>query len=161
MGKKIIIYYSLGSNTKLIAERIRDVAGIDSVELDTEIPYSGSYNDIVDQGQEEVNRGFTPKLKKLNVSLDDYDEIILGTPTWWYTMAPAVLSFLRENDLTGKTLIPYQTHAGWPGHCIKDMTREAGAAKVEHAKEIQFSTTVPGELVTKDEELNRWIELLR
>lgn len=161
MSKKVVIYYSLGTNTRLVAERIQKATGFDIVELETEVPYSGSYNDIVDQGQDEVNRGFTPKLKKLNISLDDYDEIILGTPTWWYTMAPAVLSFLRENDLSGKTLIPYQTHAGWPGHCLKDMAKEAGAARVENEREIKFSTTVPGEFVTKQGELDEWIESLK
>lgn len=161
MSKKIVIYYSLGKNTKLIAERIQKAAGFDIVEIDTEAPYTGSYNDVVDQGQDEVNRGFTPKLKNLTVSLDDYDTIILGTPTWWYTMAPAVLSFLKTNDLSGKTLIPYQTHAGWPGHCLKDMARETGAAQVENMREIQFSTTVPGELVTKETDLDQWIESLK
>lgn len=160
MSKKIVIYYSLGTNTRLVAERIQKATGIDILELETEVPYSGSYNDIVNQGQDEVNRGFTPKLKTLGVSLDDYDEIILGTPTWWYTMASAVLSFLKENDLTGKTLIPYQTHAGWPGHCLKDMAKEAGAATVKNQKDIKFSTTVPGELVTKESELDQWIKSL-
>ena len=42
-------------------------------------------------------------------------------PTWWYTMAPAVLTFLTTNDFTGKTVIPFMTNGGWPGHVIKDM----------------------------------------
>lgn len=161
MGKKVIIYYSFSKNTKLIAERIRAATGYDIVELETEVPYSGSYNDIVDQGQDEVNKGFTPKLKEPAISLEDYDEVILGTPTWWYTMAPAVLSFLRGNDLAGKTLVPFQTHAGWPGHCLKDMAKEAPGAVVKNEKEIQFSTTEPGELVTKETEFDQWIASLK
>lgn len=36
-------------------------------------------------------------------------------------MAPAVLTFLSAYDWKGKTVIPFQTHGGWPGHVIKDM----------------------------------------
>lgn len=161
MSKKIIIYYSLGKNTKLIAERIQKATGIDLVQIATEIPYSGSYNDIVDQGQDEVKKRFTPRLKKLDISLDSYNEIILGTPTWWYTMAPAMLSFLKQNDLTGKTVIPYQTHAGWAGHCLKDIAREARGAKIEKEKGIQFSTTIQGKLVTEEAKLDQWIASLK
>ena len=69
---------------------MQSVAGGDLVRLDTAVPYTGSYNDVVDQGQREVNAGFEPKLKPLPVNVADYDVIAVGTPTWWYTMAPAV-----------------------------------------------------------------------
>ena len=40
-------------------------------------------------------------------------------------MAPAVLTFLTTNDFTGKTVIPFMTNGGWPGHVIKDMKASA------------------------------------
>lgn len=61
------------------------------MKIDTAVPYSGSYEDVVDQGQREVERGFEPELKPLNVSIAGYDVVAVGTPTWWYTMAPAVI----------------------------------------------------------------------
>lgn len=111
----------------------------------------------VEQGKAEVNEGYTPKLKPLGVSLDAYGTIILGTPTWWYTMAPAVLSFLRENDLSGKRVIPFQTHVGWPGHGLKDIEEELPGAVVEKGKMIQFSAQEFGKLVTPKKEIQRWI----
>ncbi|MDD3206674.1 MAG: flavodoxin [Lachnospiraceae bacterium] len=161
MSRKIVVFYSLGENTRMIAEKIQKVLGADLAEIQTAVPYTGSYNDIVEQGQDEVNKGFMPKLKELGISLDPYDEIILGTPTWWYTMAPAVLTFLKETDFTGKKVIPFQTHAGWPGHCLEDMEKAAGNAIVGNGKTIQFSTTVPGELVTKEAEIDAWISSLK
>lgn len=74
---------------------MQSVAGGDLVRLDTAVPYTGSYNDVVDQGQREVNAGFEPELKPLSVNVADYDVIAVGTPTWWYTMAPAVKAFLH------------------------------------------------------------------
>lgn len=75
-------------------------------------PYKVSYDDMVRQGQEEVERGYKPALNPLGVDVNDYDRIIVGSPTWWYKMAPAVLTFLSENDFTGKTVVPFMTNAG-------------------------------------------------
>ena len=54
---------------------MQSVAGGDLVRLDTAVPYTGSYNDVVDQGQREVNAGFEPELKPLSVNVADYDVI--------------------------------------------------------------------------------------
>ena len=75
----------------------------------------------MNQGKREVEAGFMPRINSLSVNLADYEVIAIGTPTWWYTMAPAVLTFLTENDFSGKTIIPFMTNGGWPGHVIKDM----------------------------------------
>jgi len=94
---------------------LQSVAGGDLVRLDTAVPYTGSYNDVVDQGQREVNAGFEPELKPLSVNVADYDVIAVGTPTWWYTMAPAVKAFLHGQNFAGKTVVPFMTNGGWPG----------------------------------------------
>ena len=65
---------------------------------------SGSHEDVVEQGKREVEAGFMPQINPISVNLADYDVIAIGTPTWWYTMAPAVLTFLPTNDFTGKTV---------------------------------------------------------
>lgn len=85
---------------------------------------SGSHEDVVEQGKREVEAGFMPQINPISVNLADYDVIAIGTPTWWYTMAPAVLTFLPTNDFTGKTVIPFMTNGGWPGHVIKDLSYE-------------------------------------
>ena len=66
---------------------------------------SGSHEDVVEQGKREVEAGFMPQINPISVNLADYDVIAIGTPTWWYTMAPAVLTFLPTNDFTGKTVL--------------------------------------------------------
>lgn len=120
--KTLIVYFSYtAGNTKRIAERIQASVGGDIVRLEPVTPYEGSYDDVVRQGQEEVERGYKPALKPLGVNVKDYDRIIVGSPTWWYKMAPVVLTFLSGNDFTGKTVIPFMTNAGWPGTVIKDM----------------------------------------
>ena len=53
--KLLIVYYSWANgNTERIAKKLQSVAGGDLLKIDTAVPYSGSYEDVVDQGQREV-----------------------------------------------------------------------------------------------------------
>lgn len=84
MMKKLVVYYSQSNgNTKRIAEMIAEKIGADITEIGTVIPYTGSYDQIVRQGQEEVNRGFKPQIKEIEKNPGEYEEVIIGTPTWW------------------------------------------------------------------------------
>lgn len=83
--KSLILYYSYRGNTQRIAERIHSAIGGDIARIDTVVPYTGSYDDVVAQGEREVKRGFLPELKAMDIDLDRYDTIVLGTPVWWYT----------------------------------------------------------------------------
>ncbi len=90
----LILYYSLGGNTRKIAEMIYKKIGGDMAEIQTIQPYRGSYEDIVNQGQNEVNSGYMPEIKTLSIDIFNYDTIIVGSPVWWYTFAPAMHTFL-------------------------------------------------------------------
>ena len=69
---------------------------------------------FVKQGKDEINKGFKPPIKPINIDLSQYDTIILGTPVWWYTFAPAVKTFIESNNLAGKTIYPVSyTHLVW------------------------------------------------
>ena len=92
--KSLILYYSYRGNTQRIAERIHSAIGGDIARIDTVVPYTGSYDDVVAQGEREVKQGFLPELKAMDIDLSRYDTIVLGTPVWWYTCAPATRAFL-------------------------------------------------------------------
>jgi len=117
-----------------ITKMIQQATGADMEEIETVTPYTGSYDEIVNQEQREVQSGFTPELKPMQKDFASYDEIILGTPTWWYTMAPAVRTFLSQYDLAGKKVVLFQTHGGWPAHCLKDMEKGIGCEL--HQKDV-------------------------
>ena len=59
--KALIIYYSFGGNTERIAKMIEKETGADMLEINTAKPYTGSYNEIVDQGHREINSNFLPE----------------------------------------------------------------------------------------------------
>ena len=79
-------------------------------------------------------------IKLLPVSLDDYDVSAVGTPTWWYTIAPAVLTFLHSQNWNGKIVVPFMTNGGWPGHVIKDMKKACTGAETACEMEVQFDS---------------------
>ena len=76
-------------------------------------------------------------------------------------MAPAVLSFLKSCDWKGKTVIPFHTHGGWPGHVIKDLKSACKGAEFIYEMEIQFDSTGGAELVTEKAEIEAWIEKIK
>ena len=58
MKKMLIVYYSWSNgNTKRIAEKLQKATGADIARIETAVPCSGSYDEVVKQGQDGVNRG--------------------------------------------------------------------------------------------------------
>lgn len=156
--RKLVVYYSQAcGNTKKISEMIQKEKNTDIARIDTVEPYKGSYNDIVAQGQEEVRRNFHPDIKELDILISDYETIFIGTPTWWYTMAPAVATFLSKNDLKGKKVILFQTHGGWPGHTLDDMKTMCKGADIIGEKAIQFDSTGGDKMITSVDEIKMWL----
>ena len=160
MKKLLIVYYSWScGNTERTAKALQSVAGGDLVRLDTAVPYTGSYNDVVDQGQREVNAGFEPELKPLPINVADYDVIAVGTPTWWYTMAPAVKTFLHGQNFAGKTVVPFMTNGGWSGHEIRDMKAACAATACE--MQVTFDSEDGSHLEIPEEEIYAWAQRVR
>lgn len=113
---------------------------------------------MVKQGQQEVNRGFKPLLKPLDIELAKYDTLIIGTPVWWYSVAPAVLTFLSGINLSGKTIIPFATNGGWIGHTFQDIKKLCPESEVVGEMNIEFSES---NLKTTIDELETWIKNIR
>lgn len=115
MKEKIgILYYSLSGHTRKVAEEIQKAVGGDLIPVKTVKTYPADYNELVEKGQEEVEAGTMPALKD-RPDLSAYSFLFAGSPTWWYTMAPAMRTFLTKENLSGKKMAFFTTHEGWPG----------------------------------------------
>lgn len=110
--KTLIVYYSWSGNTRHIAGKIQQQTGGTLFELKPVNEYPRSYGACVDVAKKEIDTEFTPELKAMPENLDSYDTIFVGSPIWWHTLASPVLSFIKNNDLSGKTIIPFCTHGG-------------------------------------------------
>ncbi|MBP2635277.1 MAG: hypothetical protein H6Q72_1184 [Firmicutes bacterium] len=129
--KALVVYYSYTGNTRALAEQIRQSVDGDIFEIQPVTPYSTDYDTVVNQGKKEVESGYKPPLKKKVDNLSSYEVIFVGTPIWWYTIAPPVATFLSESELAGKTIIPFCTHGGYgAGHSLEDIKKLAPKSQV-------------------------------
>ena len=159
--KKLVVYYSYTGNTKMIAESIQKKLNCDILEIQPVKPYSSDYQKVVDEEQNNSSTNKTPEIKKIYLKLDDYDEIIIGTPVWWYTIAPVIRTFLKENNLSGKTIKPFATNACWLGHTFQEIQKLCPDSKVEKGMNIVFTEDYnENQLVTSPDEIDKWIKKL-
>ena len=158
-NKKLIVYFSYTGNTKKIAEKIQKKLGCDIIEIKPVKPYSTDYQTVVDEEQNNESTKKTPDIQKMNIDLSKYDEIIIGSPVWWYTIAPVIRTFLKQNDLSGKIIKPYATNAGWLGRTFKEIEQLCPNSKVENEMNIVFES-YSDVLVTSEKEIEAWIEQL-
>ena len=156
---KLIVYFSYTGNTRMIAEKIREKLNCDILEIKTVIPYSKNYDTVVNDEQNGEASNHLPEIQDINIDLSKYDEIILGTPVWWYRPVPAIRTFLTQNDLSGKTIKPYATNAGWLGRTFKEIEKLCPNSNVEQGMNIVFKSYTD-KLVTREEEINNWINTL-
>ena len=123
-GKILVAYYSYSGNTRFAAEQIQKDTGGTLFEIKPVKPYPADYNACVELAKREINAGVKPELAEKVKEFDKYDVIFVGTPNWWSTMAPPVLTFLSSYDFSGKTIIPFVTHGGGGmARCESDMRK--------------------------------------
>ena len=156
--KTIVIYYSYSGHTKMIANRIKEKLNCDIQEIVPIKPYSSDYQSLVNNTEDNLQSKVTPEIKPLDIDLSRYDKIIIGTPVWWYTITPPVRTFLKNNDLTGKIVIPFATNAGWLGQTFEEFQSICNG-NIKNEKSIKFSMDyAENKLVTSPEEIDQWIE---
>jgi flavodoxin len=109
----LIVYLSRTNNTKTIAEIIHKKVGGTLVALQLEIPYPEDYRATVEQVVKENQTGYLPPLKTKIDSIQNYDVVFVGFPTWGMKLPPPIKSFLRQYDLRGKTVVPFNTNDGY------------------------------------------------
>ncbi len=134
-GKALVIFfshagenYSVGNievgNTKIVADYIVEQTGADVFEIVAEKSYDMPYNQLIKLAQEEERKGEFPAYKGQVPDLSQYDTIFIGGPIWWGTYPRVMFTFFRDNDLNGKTIIPFTTHEGSGlGNVVSDVKK--------------------------------------
>jgi flavodoxin len=111
--KVLIVYLSRTNNTKAVAEFIHDEVGGTLVPLELEKPYPEDYRTTVEQVARENETGYLPPLKTKIDRIEQYDTVFVGFPTWGMQLPPPMKSFLKQYNLKGKTVVPFNTNAGY------------------------------------------------
>jgi len=169
-GKVLIVYLSRTNNTKAIAEIIHNKLGGKLVALELEKPYPENYQQTVQQVVKENETGYLPPLKTKIDSIEKYDVVFVGFPTWDMKMPPPMKSFLKQYNLSGKIVIPFNTNAGYGvGSGFKTVKELCPDSKVLEGFEMKGGVERDGVyFVIKDEkakeaeiEVKKWLEKLK
>jgi len=108
--KNLILYYSRTGKTRFLSEKLQQELGGDLVEIRDLRKRKGPFGFL--RGVWDAQRGLTTEVAPLDFDLSKYDLIILGTPVWSYSPAPALNTFLQTCNLMDKKAIIFVTSRG-------------------------------------------------
>ena len=130
-GMTLVVYFSGSGNTERVAGYLAEATGATLFELVPTTPYTNADLNWTNTGS-RVNREHddeslrdVPLVRATPDAFADYDTIFIGYPIWWGIAAWPVNTFVKNNDFTGKTVIPFATSAssgmGQSGTLLRSM----------------------------------------
>ena len=122
-SKVLIVYfsrtgenYNVGNvevgNTAIMASYMKEYLKADSFEIVPVNKYPDSYEECLKVATKEKNEDARPAIESKLDDISKYDTIFVGYPIWWGEIPQIVYTFMEEYDLSGKTIIPFNTHEG-------------------------------------------------
>ncbi len=151
MSNSIVIYfsradenYSVGNidkgNTEVLAEMIQDITGADLFKVEPKVPYSPNYKECCDEALVEQKNNARPELKSYLDSIDQYDEVYIGSPIYWGTMPQSMFTQLEKLNFNNKSIKVFTTHEGSGlGNVVKDVQRICAGGTVQKTLAIRGS----------------------
>ena len=129
LGKVLVVYYSLTGHTKDIANQIAAKTHADLYEIQTVETYSSP--SVYMKSKKELSSKNYPELKKDNLpNVAEYDTIFIGGPVWWYTMAPALYSYLQDTDFGHSRVVAFSTQGSNFGSFFEDFAETVQNAQI-------------------------------
>ena len=130
-GKTLVVYYSASGNTERVAKDIAEAAGADLFEIVPTEVYTSDDLDWTNPDSRVSREHDDESLRDVPLTTtevpdwDSYDTVFIGYPIWWGIAAWPVDTFVKSNDFTGKTVIPFATSSssgiGQSGSLLADM----------------------------------------
>lgn len=130
-SKTLVVYYSASGNTERVAKDIAEAAGADLFEIVPTEVYTSDDLDWTNPDSRVSREHDDESLRDVPLTTtevpdwDSYDTVFIGYPIWWGIAAWPVDTFVKNNDFTGKTVIPFATSSssgmGQSGSLLADM----------------------------------------
>ena len=130
-SKTLVVYYSASGNTERVAKDIAEAAGADLFEIVPTEVYTSDDLDWTNSDSRVSREHDDESLRDVPLTTtevpdwDSYDTVFIGYPIWWGIAAWPVDTFVKNNDFTGKTVIPFATSSssgmGQSGSLLADM----------------------------------------
>ena len=115
--KILVVYYSAQSHTEAVAKKIANNLDADIFEIvpkdvytSDDLNWSNDKSRVSREHNNESLRNVELETTKVD-NWNNYDTILIGYPIWWGIAAWPVNTFVKANDFTNKTVIPFCTSA--------------------------------------------------
>lgn len=158
-GKALVVYFSASGNTENAAKYIAKAVNADVFELEPKNAYTDddlNWRDESSRVNYEHENESARDIELEASTVDnwaEYDTVFIGYPIWWGIAAWPVDNFVKSNDFTGKTVIPFCTSTsselGESGNLLKEM---AGTGNWLEGKRFQSSVS--------ESEVTEWVSSL-
>ncbi|MBO1305224.1 flavodoxin [Enterococcus sp. 669A] len=140
-------------NTEAAAKKIADELNCPAFEITPVIPYPNNYQETTKLAEAEHQQQLTVEYTVEDLDLSRYQTIFLGYPNWWGGLPQIVVSFLKANDWTGKTIHPFCTHEGsGMGSSVQELQKLCPQATIETGLPIRGSR-----VDRADKAINNWL----
>lgn len=131
-GKTLVAFYSASGRTKRVAGIIADATQGTLFELvpspaytDADLNYNNSNSRVSREHDDPALRNIA-LAQTTPDNWDDYKTVYIGYPIWWAIAAWPVDNFVKQNDFSGKRVIPFATSYssgfGQSGELLKAMS---------------------------------------
>ena len=155
MAKVLVAYFSASGVTAKVAGKLAKATGADLYEIAPEEPYTKAdlnWMNKKSRSSVEMNdRSSRPAIGTKVENMDQYDNVFVGFPIWWYREPSIIDTFMEAYDFTGKTVVPFATSGGSGlGDSYKNMQALAPGAKLLNGE--RFSGLV------SEEKLKAWAD---
>ncbi|MDE6795552.1 MAG: flavodoxin, partial [Muribaculaceae bacterium] len=115
-GKVLVCYFSATGTTEKAAQRLADLTGGKLHNIEPKAPYTEAdlnWRDSLSRSSVEMrDKSSRPELKDSLTDLSQYSVVFIGYPNWWNTHPTIINTFIENNDLKGKTIVPFMTSGG-------------------------------------------------
>ena len=157
--KILVIYYSFDGDTKFIGDAIAEELGADVLELklEKEITTKEYMRNYI--GEKQVLMKTTPPLKEYDINIDEYDVLILGTPIWSGTYAPAIRTFFAQETIENKTIGVFYSFTVKPGLIVENLSKELKGSCI--VAKIGFRDPLKNKPEFAKERAKRWAQDLK
>ena len=113
MYKSLVAYFSATGATKRLAQRIAKALDADIFEIEPAAKYTNEDLKWPSRSNrsciEMKNKNFRPRILNKISNIDEYNEVFLGFPVWYYTAPTIINTFIEENNLEGKPVYIFVT----------------------------------------------------
>ena len=139
MGKRLVVFFSASGTTKKVAEMMASAADADMYEIMPKQPYSKADLNWMDKKSrssvEMSDKKFRPEISDIDVSVEQYDEIILGFPIWSYVAPTIMNTFLESYNFSGIKIVLFATSGGSGfGNTVSELKLSAPDAVIIEGK---------------------------